>query len=150
MKKKTSWHPKTVNVDLRTYLVKNPGPTKRNHVGLKKGTGGVVSPVAEAIEEIEKYDLPDASSEGDETAVEPRIVSGAHLVYRRMQDVGAIEELWLYKIDKLDPTKHISVEEAILDATDVSPKTHSSEDGNQRAYTWVAGNAKFMHITGLN
>lgn len=145
----TSWKPKSVGVDLRSFLIKKPGPTSKKAKGLKKGTGGIDSSglaVSEAIEEIEQYAN---ATEEDNSEVEPRYVQGAHLVFRRMVEVGSIEELWVYKIDKRDPTKHIEVERAILDATDISPETHASEDGSQRAYTWVAGDAKMMHITGL-
>lgn len=145
-----SWKPKTVGVDLRSFLIKNPGPTPKKAKGLKKGTGGIDSSgltVSEAIEEIEQY--APSNEDNENGNVEPRYVQGAHLVFRRMVEVGSIEELWVYKIDKHDPTKHIEVERAILDATDISPETHASEDGSQRAYTWVAGDAKMMHITGL-
>ena len=147
----SSWKPKNTGVDLRTFLVKRPGPTSKKAKGLKRGTGGIDSTalsISEAIQEIEPYDTPDVE-DGVGEEVETRSVPGAHLVYRRMMEVGSIEELWLYKIDKHNPEAHIEVERAILDATDISPTTHASEDGNQRAYTWIAGDAKMMHIKGL-
>lgn len=169
---KSSYKLKPTGVDLDTYKV-NPKkqPRWKLRPGVKKGTGGVAeassfslmqSVVTEAIEDI--TDTPDGSqfigrpqtdaasmtdgSPGQDAGL-VRYVKGAHLVYKRQSDADSYEELWLYKIEPNNPTEHAKIEKLILAGTDIDMNTMSSEDGGQRAHTWVAGNAKMMHITGL-
>lgn len=78
-----------------------------------------------------------------------RYVPGAHLVYKRQSDVDAYEELWIFSVDPKNPTAHAKIEEQILAGTDIDPKSMASEDGAQTASVWHAGNAKYMHLTGL-
>lgn len=88
-------------------------------------------------------------TDGPEQEALKRFVKGAHLVFKRQADVDSYEELWIYEINPKDPKAHAKIEELILAGTDVSPSTMASEDGSQRATSWVAGNAKMLHITGL-
>lgn len=176
LSKKASEIFKKVGIDLTTYKV-NPNKkiAARNLPGIKKGSGGVDGAalgagvgestthsllrsllMVEQIEDItgspEAEELDQESEEMDGApSQEPivRYVKGAHLVFKRQDDVDTYEELWIYEINPQDPKSHAKVEELILAGTDISPSNMSSEDGSQRAYTWVTGNAKMMHITGL-
>lgn len=78
-----------------------------------------------------------------------RSVPGAHLIYKRQSDVDSFEELWIFRLDPKSPTAGSKIEEQIYAGTDIDIATMASEDGTQQAHTWVAGNAKFIHITGL-
>lgn len=103
-------------------------------------------------------DQPDELDFGDEgtgdelgTGEEPitRFVPGAHLIYKRQSDVDSFEELWIYAVDVKSPTSHAKIEQQILAGTDIDPNSMASEDGAQQAAVWHAGNAKYMHLTGL-
>lgn len=78
-----------------------------------------------------------------------RFVPGAHLIYKRQSDVDSFEELWIYAVDVKKPTDHTKIEQQILAGTDIDPSSMASEDGSQQASVWHAGNAKYMHLTGL-
>lgn len=78
-----------------------------------------------------------------------RFVPGAHLIYKRQSDVDSFEELWIYAVDVKSPTSHAKIEQQILAGTDIDPNSMASEDGAQQAAVWHAGNAKYMHLTGL-
>lgn len=142
--------------------------------GAAGGPGGVgerldlLAQIVEAIEDITDTDeANDLEQEGDGTDVDnlggeddgfgadggeavKRFVPGAHLVFKRQAETDSYEELWLYKINPTSPTEAASIERQILAGTDIDPGTLSSEEGTQTATTWVAGNAKYMHITGLS
>lgn len=98
--------------------------------------------------EGDPLDLGDAGEIG---AGEPvtRFVPGAHLIYKRQSDVDSFEELWIYAVDVKSPTSHAKIEQQILAGTDIDPTSMASEDGAQQAAVWHAGNAKYMHLTGL-
>lgn len=102
--------------------------------------------------DTDELDLESEGGEFDEMGGgEPvtRFVPGAHLVYKRQSDVDSFEELWIYPVNVKSPTEHAKVEQQILAGTDIDPSTMASEDGNQRATPWHAGNAKYLHLTGL-
>lgn len=152
---------------------------KRTAPGLKKGSGGIAdaglsggvaecsmplihSIVSEAIEDI--TDTEEANIDFSDEGAQPnqfgelgepeqealtRYVKGAHLVYKRQAGVDTYEELWIFPIDSQKPTEHTKIEQQILAGTDIESTTMASEDGSQRATSWVAGNAKMLHITGL-
>lgn len=112
------------------------------------------------IEGQEDGDAPDEldldggmdGEEGDALGGEEpitRFVPGAHLIYKRQSDVDSFEELWIYAVDVKSPTSHAKVEQQILAGTDIDPSSMASEDGAQQASVWHAGNAKYMHLTGL-
>lgn len=170
---------KAVNVDLATYKVDpNKKFNPKTAPGLKKGSGGVDNAalaagvsegsvdfirglMLEAIEDITDTDGENALASSDGEPTEPgsldtpeqeavkRSVKGAHLVFKRQADVDTYEELWIYEINPKDPMAHAKVEELILAGTDISPTSMASEDGSQRAKSWVAGNAKMLHLSGL-
>lgn len=166
---------KKVGIDLSTYKVNpNKKVAAKNLPGIKKGSGGIDgaalgagvgestmslirSLLAEQIEDItgtpEAEEAMQQGTEDNEAnpSQDPitRYVKGAHLVFKRQADVDTYEELWIYNIDEKDPKGHAKIEELILAGTDVDVSTMASEDGSQRASTWVTGNAKMLHITGL-
>jgi len=77
-----------------------------------------------------------------------RNVKGAHLVYKRQDDDGSFEELWIYKEgDKFQD--ELSVRHDILAGTDIPVNKTQSPDGSQKAETWAVGNVQYMSITGL-
>lgn len=76
-----------------------------------------------------------------------RYVKGAHLVYKREQDDGTYEEMWIYNSGEFK--KDIEVKKAILAGTDIPPNATQSPDGAQTVKMWSAGNADIVHITGL-
>lgn len=93
----------------------------------------------------------DFGEDGEIGGGEPvtRFVPGAHLIYKRQSDVDSFEELWIYAVDVKKPTDHAKIEQQILAGTDIDPSSMASEDGAQQAAVWHAGNAKYMHLTGL-
>ena len=138
------------------------------------GSGGVaerldlLAQISEAIEDITDTDeANELEQEGDGTDVDgefggdegfgedggeavKRFVPGAHLVFKRQSETDSYEELWIYQINPSSPLDSAKIERQILAGTDIDPGTLSSEEGTQVATTWVAGNAKYMHITGLS
>lgn len=78
-----------------------------------------------------------------------RRVEGAHLVYKRKNEDGTFEELWIYKIGKDTKRNDYEVRQDILAGTDI-PKTQTrSEDGEQSYELWTSGNAQMLRIVGL-
>ena len=77
-----------------------------------------------------------------------RTVKGANMVYKRSQDDGTFEELWLYNIGK-DVKHNHSVKRAIIAGTDVEPEQMQSADGSQKMELYSVGNVQFLHIKGL-
>lgn len=102
-------------------------------------------------DELDLGDEEGGELDGLEAGGEPvtRFVPGAHLIYKRQSDVDSFEELWIYAVDIKSPTSHAKIERQILAGTDIDPSSMASEDGAQTASVWHAGNAKYMHITGL-
>ena len=77
-----------------------------------------------------------------------RRVKGAHLVYKRQQDDGSFEELWVYKQgDKFKD--ELNLRRDILAGTDIPVEKTMSQDRSQKAETWASGNVQFLNITGL-
>lgn len=113
-------------------------------------------------------DAPSGQADGDETLsqapeedpemedpIDPnragiiRTVDNAHLVYKRQQEDGMYEELWIYNLhdsvhDELD------IRRDILAGTDIPPKKTRSPDGAQKYTINTLGNAQLMHLTGLS
>lgn len=77
-----------------------------------------------------------------------RTVKGAHLVYKKQDDEGQFEELWIFPMNKGLDTE-LSVRKNILSGTDIPEGKTESEDGSQKYEIWTAGNAQLMKITGL-
>ena len=102
----------------------------------------------------------DSNSEfGDEEGNEPqeedpdfqgdiRTVKGGDLVYKRKQEDGNYEELWIYNVGS-DIRKETQIRKAILAGTDVVPQQRESEDGSQHCDTYTVGNVQYLRIFGL-
>jgi len=102
-------------------------------------------------------DLPDENLDLDDQIGEPkdpdhqgviRTVKHAHLVYKRKNEEGSYDELWVYNIgDKVND--ELEIRRDILAGTDILPKSTTSEDRSQQYTVTTLGNAQILHITGL-
>ena len=101
-------------------------------------------------------DLPQDESEPvlqDEQDEDPdrqgliRKVPLAHLVYKRKQEDGTYEEMWIYNTGG-ERSEH-SIRKEILSGTDIVANTNTSEDGKQYYDIWTIGNAQMICIKGL-
>lgn len=77
-----------------------------------------------------------------------RTVTGANLVYKRKQEDGNYEELWIYNVGD-DVKKEMQIRRAILAGTDIAPNQRESDDGTQREETTTLGNVQYLKVTGL-
>jgi len=77
-----------------------------------------------------------------------RHVDNAHLVYKRQDDNGTFEELWVYNLHA-NSTDELEIRRDILAGTDIPPQKTRSPDGVQKYVTTSMGNAQMVHITGL-
>lgn len=77
-----------------------------------------------------------------------RTVAGADLVYKRKEEDGNYEELWIYNVGN-DIKKETQIRRAILAGTDIVPSQRESEDGTQRSETFTVGNVQYLKIAGL-
>lgn len=91
---------------------------------------------------------PDTEWEDDDRAGVIRTVPGAHLVYKRQQEDGTFEELWLYKIGD-DFNQAINIRKDILAGTDIPPNKTKSEDGSQKYTITTMGDGQIVSVTGL-
>lgn len=76
-----------------------------------------------------------------------RTAKKAHLVYKREQESGTFEELWVYNAG--DMKGDLAVRRAILAGTDIPTNGTKSPDGKQEFFLWTSGNVEFIKITGL-
>lgn len=77
-----------------------------------------------------------------------RTVDNAHLIYKRRDEEGKFEELWVYNTNgKLGD--ELDIRRDILAGTDIEPKKTQSPDGSQKYTLTTLGNAQFVHVTGL-
>lgn len=77
-----------------------------------------------------------------------RTVNNAHLVYKRQNQQGTYDELWVYNIGD-DMKDELKVRRAILAGTDIPQGRTQSEDGTQSYTVTTLGNGQILHITGL-
>ncbi len=97
---------------------------------------------------------PESNVDGFEVEDDPdrqgliRTVKGAHLVYKRKQEDGTYDELWVFKAGK-DMKDALKVRRAILAGTDIPPKSTKSQDGSQSYTLTSLGNGQVLHIKGL-
>ena len=91
---------------------------------------------------------------GEQQAEDPnrqgliRRVPGAHLVYKRKEEDGTYNELWVYKIQK-DIRDDSKVRQQILASTDIPIERMQSDDGTQQYDLWTVGDVQMMNIVGL-
>ncbi len=76
-------------------------------------------------------------------------VKDAHLVYRRKQEDGTFEEMWIYNVGDEAARKPDDIIRDILAGTDIDDNQISSEDGAQEYTLWTVGNGQILKITGL-
>lgn len=76
-----------------------------------------------------------------------RVVSGAHLVYKRAMPDSTFSELWVYKAENVRDT--MSIRDSILSGTDIEKTKLRSEDNTQTYDVWSVGNIEILSITGL-
>ncbi len=93
-------------------------------------------------------DDPDQPGEDPNRQGLIRQVPGAHLVFKRKEEDGTYNELWVYKIQK-DIRDDSKVRQQILAATDIPIERMQSEDGSQQYDLWTIGDVQMMHIVGL-
>lgn len=97
---------------------------------------------------VDPLDMEDDSEDPDRQGV-IRKIDNAHLVYKRKNEEGKFEELWIYKTggrfeDELD------IKQKIISGTDIQPNKTVSENGEQSYELWTVGNVQFLFITGLD
>lgn len=76
-----------------------------------------------------------------------RTIPKSHLIYKRQQEDGTYEELWIYNVDDLN--SQVETRKAILAGTDIPTNKQASPDGKQSYVIWTAGNAEMLKIIGL-
>lgn len=124
------------------------------------GGGSVGAPDQEGGDDPEQQqDAEDPETDetldavADEASTDPdrqgviRNVKGAHLIYKRQNDDGTYEELWIYNISTMQD--EMTIRRAILAGTDIPINKQASPDGNQQYTMWAAGNAELLCINGL-
>lgn len=101
-------------------------------------------------DEDEEFDLErEGEGEGDmdrEGVI--RTVSSAHLIYKRQNEEGNYDELWIYNTGA-DMKDELEVRRSILAGTDIPTNRTKSDDGTQLYTLSSMGNAQYLHIRGL-
>lgn len=77
-----------------------------------------------------------------------RTVKGAHLIYKRKNEEGTFDELWVFGTGD-DMKKTLEVRRAILAGTDIPPRATKSENGAQTYTLTSMGNGQILNIKGL-
>lgn len=77
-----------------------------------------------------------------------RTVKGAHLVYKRKNEEGTFDELWVFGTGG-DMENSLKVRRAILAGTDIPPRATKSQNGSQSYTLKTLGNGQILHIKGL-
>lgn len=98
--------------------------------------------------EEEEAGLGDGEPEDENFQGVIRTVTGACLIYKRADESGTFEELWIYNTGERD-NDSMGIRKAILAGTDIGQNSVSSEDGAQEAKTYSIGNVQYLNITGL-
>lgn len=105
--------------------------------------------------------LDDAEKVSDEVETDPedetndnpnrqgliRTVKGAHLAYKRKNEDGTFDELWIFNSDGLKTS--IIIKKAILAGTDIPVDKTSSDDNLQTYKIWSSGNIEMIEVKGL-
>lgn len=92
--------------------------------------------------------------EGTTTSDDPdkqgaiRVIDHARLVYKRQNEEGTYDELWIYNIQST-VSDELDVRRDILAGTDIPAKRQTSDDGQQSYRLTTMGNAQILEITGL-
>lgn len=97
---------------------------------------------------------PESNIDGFEVQDDPnrqgliRTVKGAHLVYKRKNEEGTFDELWVFGTGG-DMNSSLEVRRNILAGTDIPPRAIKSENGGQSYTLTSMGNGQVLHIKGL-
>jgi hypothetical protein len=94
----------------------------------------------------EEVDIPESDDPNRQGVI--RVVANAHLVYKRQNEEGTFDELWIYNTEK-GMKSDLEVRRDILAGTDIAPKKTRSDDGTQQYRLQNMGNAQLLHILGL-
>jgi len=112
---------------------------------------------SEGISQVGDLELPDEDLELNDNVPESddpdkqgviRTVDDAHLVYKRENEEGTYDELWVYNTSE-HMKDELKVRRAILAGTDIPPKKTESEDGAQKYELTTMGNGQMLEISGL-
>lgn len=77
-----------------------------------------------------------------------RTVKGAHLVYKRKNEEGTFDELWVFGVGG-GMEDSLKVRRNILSGTDIPPRATKSQNGSQSYTLKTLGNGQILHIKGL-
>lgn len=77
-----------------------------------------------------------------------RYVKGAHLVYKRQNEEGTYDELWVFGTGG-NMEDGLKVRRNILAGTDIPPRATKSVNGQQSYTLKTLGNGQILHIKGL-
>lgn len=77
-----------------------------------------------------------------------RKIKGAHLVYKRINEDGTYDELWMYNISRGSRNEY-EIRSEILANTDIEQKSGVSASGTQKYILWTNNNVQMMQVTGL-
>ena len=77
-----------------------------------------------------------------------RSVKGAHLVYKRKNEEGTFDELWVFGTNG-GMEDSLKVRRNILSGTDIPPRATKSQNGSQTYTLKTLGNGQILHIKGL-
>ena len=129
------------------------GKNKEDDSEMQAGTSDEVEVLEPAtqeeeppVEEMPDEEVPEGGDKDRAGVI--RYVKDAHLVFKRRNEEGTFDELWLYNISN-DMKDELVVRRAILAGTDISKNKTRSEDGNQQYNLTTLGNAQYLQITGL-
>ena len=146
---------KELNIEDRSVDDEDELPEEDDETGFDEG-----EPDSEMLPDIEFDDdgvmVGDAELEDDEYAIQDnperrgivRRIDNAHLVYKRMNDSGTFDELWIFNTSD-NMSDSLEIKRAILAATDIPPRQTTSEDGIQRYTMTTMGDVQFMEINNL-
>lgn len=119
------------------------------------GMGGVQDPAAVAGGQTGAEALPQETNvTGTEVPNDPnrqglvRTVKGAHLVYKRKNEEGTFDELWVFGTGG-GMEDSLKVRRAILAGTDIPPRATKSQNGAQSYTLKTLGNGQLCQIRGL-
>jgi hypothetical protein len=100
-------------------------------------------------EEISLDGIEGSSQQNDEDFQGSiRTVRGACLVYKRQQEDGTFEELWIYNTGRKFQRED-KIKKGIIAGTDIDLTKLQSQDGSQKLKITTVGNVQFLNITGL-
>ena len=92
-------------------------------------------------------DEPEKEQDPDKQGLIKKI-DGAHLVYKRVNEDGTYDELWMYNISRGHNDEY-TIRSAILANTDIEQKSGVSASGKQKYTLWTSGDVQMMQVTGL-